>query len=380
MENTRPVVNSVPTILLLTLIGALFGVTASGVTPESCSPMPHRTGEELYRAACSSCHGVDGKGQPRSRVGFELPLPDFTDCRFAAREPDSDWLAVSHLGGPARGFSTLMPAFGEALSAEELERVMAEVRSFCENKAWPRGELNLPRPLFTEKAFVEDEVVWTVEVPVEGQNAFQNEIVYEQRFGPRSQFELIVPFGWQENSEGSMDGGVGDVALGMKYALFHSLDKGSIFSAGGEVILPTGNSGRGFGKGTTVFEPFFAYGQLIPSDFFLHALLAFEFPADTEVAENELLWSLALGRTFTQKNWGRAWSPMLEVIAARELESGQDFNWDLLPQMQVTLSRRQHVMLNVGVRLPVTDSSSRDASFLVYLLWDWYDGGFFEAW
>jgi hypothetical protein len=33
------------------------------------------------------------------------------------------------------------------------------VRSLCTDKRWPRGELNFPAPLFTEKAFPENETL-----------------------------------------------------------------------------------------------------------------------------------------------------------------------------------------------------------------------------
>jgi hypothetical protein len=51
-----------------------------------------------------------------------------------------------------------------------------------------------------------------------------------------------------------------------------------------------------------------------------------------------------------------------------------------MPEMQVTLSARQHIMLNFGVRIPVTDASNRNIQFMVYLLWDWFDGGLLEGW
>jgi hypothetical protein len=47
--------------------------------------------------------------------------------------------------------------------------------------------------------------------------------------------------------------------------------------------------------------------------------------------------------------------------------------------VQVTLNTRQHVMANLGVRVPL-DDSSRDAEVMVYLLWDWFDGGFLAGW
>jgi len=110
-------------------------------------------GRELYMSACAACHGANGTGVPQSRVGWDLPLPDFNDCNFASREPNDDWMAVAHDGGPARGFSKLMPAFGDVLTAEELELVLIHMRTFCASSDWPRGELNLPRALATEKAY-----------------------------------------------------------------------------------------------------------------------------------------------------------------------------------------------------------------------------------
>jgi hypothetical protein len=51
-----------------------------------------------------------------------------------------------------------------------------------------------------------------------------------------------------------------------------------------------------------------------------------------------------------------------------------------LPGAQVTINQRQHVRLAAGVRLPVTDADERDKSVIVYLLWDWYEGGFLQGW
>lgn len=53
-----------------------------------------------------------------SRTSFclfiTMPVPDFSDWRFAPREANADWSAIVHQGGPARGFSRVMPAFGDA--------------------------------------------------------------------------------------------------------------------------------------------------------------------------------------------------------------------------------------------------------------------------
>jgi mono/diheme cytochrome c family protein len=365
-----------PSVILV--LAAIFSQSVSGATVQDTGKDLPKSGKQLYLAACSSCHGSDGAGASRSRVGFDEDLPDFTDCNFATREPDADWVVVAHEGGPIRGFSNRMPAFGDALSVGELELVISHIRGFCTSDAWPRGELNLPRPLVTEKAFPEDETVWTTGIDLEGPGAVENEIVFEKRFWPRSQLEISFPFGWFKEEQ--WKGGVGDIGLGMKHVLWDSLDNGSILGLTGEVLLPTGNKERGFGKGTTVFEGFATYGQLLPSEFFLHAQAGVEVPASKASADDEVFWRGVLGRTFTQGQFGRAWSPMCEVLGARELGSDHEVKWDLVPQFQVALNTRQHIMFNVGFRIPVTDTDHRHTAILFYLFWEWFDGGLFEGW
>lgn len=341
---------------------------------------PPLSGKELYMQACANCHGADGKGESIKQLGLQTSPPDFTDCDFANREPDGDWVAVAHQGGPTRGFSTEMPAFGEALTVDELQKVMNHVRSFCTNNNWPRGELNLPRALVTEKAYPEDEAVISSFIDVENEGAVTTEIVYEQRFGARNQIEIVLPFGYSEMPGGSWSGGhMGDMAIGVKRAFYHSYNSGTIFSLTGEVILPTGDRATGFGKGTTVLEPFASFGQLLPANSFLHVQTGLEYPVLQDKAENEAFWRAALGKSINPNPWGRTWSPMVEVLGSKALESGTEVHWDLVPQMQITLNKRQHVMLNIGYRIPV-DDTSRDSQLMVYILWDWFDGGFFEGW
>src|SRR5262245_40753926 len=86
-------------------------------------PAQH-TGEDIYRATCLACHGPDGKGQPPHIVGFDTPLPDFTDCGFTTAEPDPDWHAVVHEGGPVRGLSRHMPSYATALSDDDIDAVI----------------------------------------------------------------------------------------------------------------------------------------------------------------------------------------------------------------------------------------------------------------
>lgn len=337
-------------------------------------------GRALYQTACAACHGADGRGVPPNIVGFDTPIPDFTDCSFATPEPDADWMAVLHDGGPARGFDRRMPAFGEALAEPELQQILDYVRGFCTSPAWPRGELNLPRALVTEKAFPENEAVLTTTIDASGTRRLGNEFLYERRLGARSQFEVAVPLLMEDQAGVGWQRGLGDVAVGLKRVLFHSLEAGHIFSVGGEVVLPTAKESAGLGGGVTVFEPFVAFGQMLPADGFLQLQAGMELPADRERGAREVFWRTALGRTLTEGRFGRAWSPMVEVLAARELETGAKVHWDLLPQIQITLNRRQHLMINAGVRIPVNDRTGRGTQVITYFLWDWFDGGLLEGW
>ncbi|MFW6331296.1 MAG: c-type cytochrome [Gemmatimonadota bacterium] len=361
----------------------LLTVAAAPPADAAPDPDPDRTGRQIYEATCAACHGVDGRGNPPTQVGFDVPLPDFADCNFASREPDGDWVGVAAEGGPTRAFDHTMPAFDEALSAEELQKAMEHIRTFCPDEDWPRGELNLPRAMYTEKAYPEDEAVWTVASPVDGPMGFHNEIVYEQRFGKRSQWELVVPFAAVERpaeAGGGWTGGFGDVAIGAKHALWHSLATGSILSIAGEVILPLGDEDDGIGGGVTILEPFVSFGQILPAEAFFQAQVGGEFPTDTDIAGNEAFWRGALGRTFTAGDYGRAWSPMVEVVGSRELESGATTRWDVVPQFQVSLNTRQHILANIALRIPLNDTEVRDTRLAVYFLWDWFDGGLTDGW
>lgn len=339
-----------------------------------------RTGREMYEETCARCHGTGGTGQAAQKLGLDVQPPDFTNCSFVTREPDQDFLAVAHVGGPVRGFSPPMPPHGSIYSSAQIQRIVNYIRTFCTDDDWPRGELNLPRPMVTEKAYPEDEAVISSSVDAEGSGAVMNEFVFEKRFGARNQLEVVIPFGLRERpSAGWSPMHVGDVALGVKRALYHSLQSGTILSLTGEVILPTGDSDAGFGKGTTVLEPFVSFGQILPVGAFIHAQSGVEFPTDRDLATEEAFWRAVLGKSMTQGRWGRTWSPMVEVLGSREFEGGAQTHWDLVPQVQVTLNKRQHIMANVGVRIPV-DDPGRSSQVMVYLLWDWFDGGFFEGW
>ena len=342
--------------------------------------LPERnSGEDLYRAACATCHGSDGRGSEKAIVGFDAPLPDFTDCAFATAEPDPDWMAVVHEGGPIRGLDRHMPAFGDALSAEDIALAVGHLRTFCTEPAWPRGDLNLPRAFFTEKAFPENEAVWATTFTRSPQSSITGDLIYEQRIGARNQVEIAAPISLQQGADGGWVHGFGDVALAFKRAVYASVRTGGIGAAGMEVVLPTGAETLGLGNGFTVFEPFGMWGQLLPRNLFVQVHGGLEIPSDPAKGRREAYFRTSFGTTLAgDRGFGRAWSPQVEVLWARPQDGRSE--WDVVPQVQVTLSKLQHVMIAGAVRIPVNQREERRTEGLVYLLWDWFDGGFFEFW
>lgn len=367
-------------ILALMLLGAAPGAAWAAEGGQVAR------GAEIYGKACAACHGRDGRGAPRDLLGFDVELPDFTDCAVATAEPDEDWVAVVHEGGPIRGLAREMPAFGDALSEDEIRLAIGHVRTFCGDASWPRGDLNLPLPFFTEKAFPENEVVWRTAIVTGSRGAVHTEVAYERRLGARGQVEIAVPIHARFDAELGAGHpwakGLGDIALGLKRVVWTSARRGGLASVGVEVVLPTGNEHKDLGEPHARVEPHVSWGQLLPRDWFVQAHGGIELPVGAEWGTREVFVRAALGTTLAaDRGFGRAWSPQIEVLWARPSgPEGHEAEWDIVPQAQVTLSRLQHVQLSAGVRVPLTDRDIRKPQVLVYLLWDWFDGGLFDHW
>jgi hypothetical protein len=320
---------------------------------------------------------------PDSTVGSEKPatFPDFSQCDQTTPEVEADWWAVIHDGGRARGFSRIMPAFGDLLTDQQISALVKQLRSFCQDRSWPIGELNFPRPLNTEKAFPESETVVSIVVGARPVHDVRSTIGYEQRIGARSQLEVSIPFSVTHQPSGTAIGGIGDLGIGLKHVLFSSAPAGSILSVQGEVIAPTGNRNKALGTGVTVFEGFAAFGQRLPHQGFIMGQAGTEQPTDTARTACAAYGRVAIGKMLrADQQRGRMLTQILELLANRDFETSAATELDLVPQMQVTLSRRQHVRASVGVQVPVNHTAGRPVQVAFYLLWDWFDGGLFEGW
>lgn len=397
-KEKRSLLHSQPRSAIEIAAVALFGLALSVIAAGSAESqtlaqgLGARSGRQIYSAACSACHGESGGGAPDSETVFVRPdsFPHFDRCDETTPESTRDWTATVREGGRARGFSRIMPAFKDALSDAEIDRVVSYLRGLCAESGWPLGELNVPRALVTEKAFPESEIVLTTTAATRGPATVLNELDYERTLGRRDQLEVAVPFGWSRLPSGALGGGLGDVAVGIKHVLFAGTHvaperpgydvSGSILSVQAELTLPTGDVRKGLGTGVWGAGVFVAYDLLMPAQSFLQLQGGTDLPFTTRNGPRSLYLRSALGRSFSERKLGRLWSPMLEIVAARDLGGGAVSDWDAIPELQVTINRRQHIRAAIGYDVPVNDTAKRPRQLLAYLLWDWFDGGLLEGW
>ena len=370
-------------------LAPVSGRAAADIAPAGSGTSPLRAGHEIYQAACVACHGPNGSGAPKTLVGFEKPatFPDFTQCDQTGPEYIRDWKAVIRDGGPARGFSEIMPAFGDVFTPEQIDQVAEHLRGFCrkqdKDRTWPPGELNLPRALRTEKAFPEDEVVLTTSIAARGSPGITNAFAYEYRINGRNQLEVSLPVTSLHRDTGGYETGIGDLGVGLKHVFFWDLDtagtRGSIFAVQGEIVLPTGNSAKGFGTGEATLALFASYDVLLPGSTFLQFQAGGDFPQHTQTTPNAVYARGAFGASLS-KDFGRQWSPMLELVVDRDLRDSAITNWSVVPEFQVTLNTRQHVRAALGYQVSINNTAGRDNQIMFYFLWDWFDGGLVEGW
>ena len=327
--------------------------------------------KQLYTDACASCHGDDGKGKVAG-LGVTAELPDFTWCAFNSEESDRDWALVVAEGGPAAGRSEQMPAFREALTEHQINLVIAYVRTFC-TEDWPSGDLNFPRPLVTEKAYPENEVVlsWNFSRTPAKERETQFLWSFEKRIGSRGQIELNIPFSIIDPKIGVTVGGVGDIEAGAKYVLYDNPDTLFILSGGLEVGIPTGSYRRGLGEGTTTLAPFLATGKAW-GDFVSQGSLKFEYPFVTRRASKAIFYDLALSYPIFDFGRGTEAQALLEFNGKSEWgnQNPKHFQLYLTPGLRKGLTLAGNWAIALGVQVPVTREREANYRVMGYLLYE----------
>lgn len=329
-------------------------------------------GRELYDAACASCHGRDGRGASEG-TAITVPLPDFTDCSFVTRETTGNWVALVAEGGQVLGLSTQMPGFGDSLSDDQVRQVIAYVRAFCRDPSWPHADLNFRRPLFTGKAFPEDEVVLNLNFDKSRTSrSLVNEWTLEKRLWARGQAEVTLPFIYNDPKGGAATGGVGDLTLAYKHVVSASQSSGMLAAFSLDLVLPTGDRDRGLGDGTMGLGPSLRAGKTL-GPFALQGEIKAVLPADVDRAPRRLLYRAALQLPLSPLR--RGWVPSLEFEADTKVEGRTQDAYSFAPVLYKGLSKSGHVAFAVGAKIPVAGARTFDYQIGAFLLWEFLEGG-----
>jgi hypothetical protein len=344
--------------------------TRSGRTGPT--PSAGLTDAEIYDGACASCHGVDGRGAPQG-TAITTPLPDFSDCNFITREGDGNWHYLLVHGGQGLALSPQMPAFGDVLTAAQLQAVLGYIRTFCRDPRWPRGELNFPRLLVTTKAFPEDEALLAPEFATgKDTRDWAAELSFERRVGARGQVEVGLPLAVHDVTGGPTTGGVGDATLAYKHVLYADLPSRTIFGAELALVLPTGDRDRGLGDGTVSVEPSLLAGKRL-GPLVVQGQILGNAPIDEQRADRGVAYRLGLSYPLSPLK--RAWVPSIEVEDVQNVTANHNTVF-VTPQVYTGLSRRGHVAVALGAQIPASgDTDPLDVRVLAFLLWEYTDGG-----
>lgn len=84
-----------------------------------------KAGEATFRQFCVTCHGSTGKGNGPAAAGLNPKPSDLS----ATSKSDADIKKIIKGGGASSGLSPAMPAWGAALSDQDISNVVAYIRS-----------------------------------------------------------------------------------------------------------------------------------------------------------------------------------------------------------------------------------------------------------
>ncbi len=86
---------------------------------------PVRRGEIVFKTNCILCHGIKGNGKGRSAKLYNPPPADLT----RSDKNDDYKRMIITMGGKAMGRSEVMPVWGEQITPQEIDDVVAYLRT-----------------------------------------------------------------------------------------------------------------------------------------------------------------------------------------------------------------------------------------------------------
>jgi mono/diheme cytochrome c family protein len=112
----------VPAAVLIGLLASIGSAGAEGNRDR---------GARIFAANCARCHGREGKGDGPDLVKLQSAVSpdDWTDKETNQGLTDNFIVAMITKGGKANGKSRIMPAFGDKLNTQQVQDLLAFIRS-----------------------------------------------------------------------------------------------------------------------------------------------------------------------------------------------------------------------------------------------------------
>jgi len=88
-------------------------------------------GKGVFAQQCASCHGAAGKGDGPVAAALNPKPADLSNKTAMGARTDQQLVDVIAKGGGAVGKSPLMPAFSTTLKAQDIQNVVAFIRSLA---------------------------------------------------------------------------------------------------------------------------------------------------------------------------------------------------------------------------------------------------------
>lgn len=88
-------------------------------------------GGATYKELCVKCHGAQGRGDGAEAATLKTKPRDFRDCPRMKNFTDAELFRVIKDGGEAGGLSADMPSYSDAMEDDEIQDLVAFVRSLC---------------------------------------------------------------------------------------------------------------------------------------------------------------------------------------------------------------------------------------------------------
>lgn len=113
-------------MLVVGLVAALTIALAVGAAMAKGDPAK---GKASYDQLCASCHGAAGKGDGAAAAALNPKPRDLSDKKYVGGLKGDYLKKLVKEGGQAVGKSPMMPPMGGSLKDDDIENVIAYVRS-----------------------------------------------------------------------------------------------------------------------------------------------------------------------------------------------------------------------------------------------------------